>query len=54
MPRIICTASCVGFFKVLNERLEGKAFAFFFLCLALLDTTRTMASDCGRGDEIVS
>ena len=43
MPGIICTASCVGFFKVLNERWEGKTFAFFsfpfrfFLCLALLD-----------------
>ena len=28
MPGIICTASCVGFFKVLNERWEGKTFAF--------------------------
>ena len=29
MHRIICTASCAGFFKVLNERWEGKTFAFF-------------------------
>ena len=28
---INCTASCAGFFKVLNERWEGKPFAFFFL-----------------------
>ena len=46
MPRIICTASCVGFFKVLIERWEGKTFAFFFfpfrflLCLALLDNSK--------------
>ena len=40
---INCTVSCAGFFKVLNERWEGKPFAFFFLfpfrfllCLALL------------------
>ena len=45
MPRIFCTASCVGFFKVLNERWEGKTFAFFFfpvrflLCLALVDNS---------------
>ena len=24
------TVSCAGFFKVLNERWEGKPFAFFF------------------------
>ena len=45
MHRIICTASCAGFFKVVNEKWEGKTFAFFFflfrflLCLALLDNS---------------
>ena len=29
MARIICIALCAGFFKVLNERWEGKTFAFF-------------------------
>ena len=30
---INCTVSCAGFFKVLNERWEGKPFAlFFFFC----------------------
>ena len=40
------TASCAGFFKVLNERWGGKPFAFFIffpfrflLCLALRDNS---------------
>ena len=42
---INCSASCEGFFKVLNERWEGKPFVIFFfpfrflLCLALLDNS---------------
>ena len=32
---ISCTASCAGFFKGLNERWEGKPFAFFFSSLSV-------------------
>ena len=32
---INCSASCAGFFKGLNERWEGKPFAFFFSSLSV-------------------
>ena len=49
-----CTASCAGFFKVLNERWAGKPFAFFFfpfrflLCLTLLDNSAEIPRELSR------
>ena len=54
MPGIICTASCAGSFKVLNEGWEGKTFPFFFfpvhflLCLALLDNSAKIPRELWR------